>query len=143
MRAMLLALALALSAIPAAPAKADVVSAWSQQLRIDGYEKVVVTRTWLGRVRIIAEKTGVTREIIINPRTGEVLRDYSRDEKGRLRLPLGFDPEMENELDDDGDARGGGDGGSGDDDDGDDDSDDSDGDGDGDGDGGGGDGGDD
>jgi hypothetical protein len=42
-----------------------------------GYQIVQVDRTWLGRVRIVAETPDLRREIVINPNTGEVLRDYS------------------------------------------------------------------
>lgn len=49
-----------------------------RQLQQLGFRKFRVSRTWLGRVRIVAEKTGVQREIIVNPRSGEILRDYTR-----------------------------------------------------------------
>jgi hypothetical protein len=42
-----------------------------------GYEIVNVGRTWLGRLRLVAENDEIRREIVINPTTGEVLRDYS------------------------------------------------------------------
>lgn len=46
------------------------------QLRQQGYEEISVSRTWLGRIRIEAERGGREREIIINRRTGEILRDF-------------------------------------------------------------------
>lgn len=49
----------------------DVVS----QLRLLGYSEVSVSKTWLRRTRIIAQSSNGTREIIIDPRTGEILRD--------------------------------------------------------------------
>ncbi len=49
----------------------------TQALVAQGYEVVMVHRTLLGRVRIVAETAGLCREIVINPYTGEVLRDYS------------------------------------------------------------------
>ncbi len=70
---------------------ADVVSAWVRQLSLDGYEEMTISRTWLGRTRIVAEKGDIKREIILNSRTGEVLRDYSRRGDGTLQLPLGFE----------------------------------------------------
>jgi len=98
MRSILLAIAFAAAALPAF---ADVTSAWVKQLRLDGYEDIEVTRTWLGRVRIVAEKGEIEREVILHPRTGEVLRDYSRHEDGSFRLPLGFEVELEDDDEDD------------------------------------------
>ncbi len=92
MRRLFLAGALALLALPALAA--DIPAAWVRQLGLDGYEEITVSRTWLGRVRIVAEKGEIHREIIINRRTGEVLRDYSRHEDGSIRLPLGFEVEL-------------------------------------------------
>ena len=45
------------------------------QLRDQGYSDIVVERTLLGRIRIVAVLGDSRREIILNPRTGEVLRD--------------------------------------------------------------------
>lgn len=45
------------------------------QLRKQGYRQINVERTLLGRVRIVAARGGGSREIILNPRTGEILRD--------------------------------------------------------------------
>ena len=47
-----------------------------QQLRDQGFDEIEVTRTWLGRVRIVAEEDDTLREIILNPNTGHILRDY-------------------------------------------------------------------
>ena len=84
------------------------------QLRQDGYEQITVTTTLLGRIRIVADGAQGQREIVLNPRTGEVLRDV-------LFLAS---------LADDGGSRGGRSGGSGssgnDDDDDNDDNDDND-----------------
>lgn len=92
MRQLLFAAALSLLAGPVLAA--DVTSAWIRQLALDGYEEITISRTWLGRVRIIAEKGEIEREIIINRRTGEVLRDYTRREDGSVGLPLGFSVEL-------------------------------------------------
>ena len=46
------------------------------QLRAQGYSGIRVTHTWLGRVRIDARLDMFRREIILNPNTGEILRDY-------------------------------------------------------------------
>ena len=45
------------------------------QLRTQGYDQISAERTLLGRVKISAQMNGGRREIILNPRTGEVLRD--------------------------------------------------------------------
>ena len=45
------------------------------QLRQDGYEQITVTTTLLGRIRFVAGGAQGQREIVLNPRTGEVLRD--------------------------------------------------------------------
>lgn len=58
--------------LPAWAGYADDVVA---QLTLQGYQDITMTRTWLGRVRILAFRDGGTREIVLNPRTGEILRD--------------------------------------------------------------------
>lgn len=45
------------------------------QLRAQGYDQINAERTLLGRVKISAQMNGGRREIVLNPRTGEVLRD--------------------------------------------------------------------
>ena len=45
------------------------------QLAAQGFADIEVTSTMLGRVRILARRNGRLRELIVNPRTGEVLRD--------------------------------------------------------------------
>lgn len=47
------------------------------ELMSQGYEILESNRTWLGRLRIVAENDEIRREIVINPGTGEILRDYS------------------------------------------------------------------
>ncbi|MEL6587411.1 MAG: hypothetical protein AAFY65_03405 [Pseudomonadota bacterium] len=51
------------------------------QLRAQGYRDIRVTRTFLGRLRIVARNGRHTREIILNPATGEILRDYWPDDR--------------------------------------------------------------
>jgi len=61
----------------AVPAMADGrVDAITQQLSAQGYDRIKVSKTFLGRVRVEAQRKGLEREIIFNPRTGEILRDY-------------------------------------------------------------------
>ena len=47
-----------------------------RKLRGQGFETIKIGRTLLGRTRIIAESPKYRREIVFNPRTGEILRDY-------------------------------------------------------------------
>ena len=46
-------------------------------LTAQGYAIVEEGYTWLGRLRIVADNGVLRREIVINPGTGEVLRDYA------------------------------------------------------------------
>ena len=67
-------LAVALWAAPAnASEYADRIILWLQE---QGFTHFAIQRTWLGRIRIEAEADGIDREIILNARTGEILRDY-------------------------------------------------------------------
>ena len=50
--------------------------ALTRQLAAQGYEGIEVSYTLLGRLRIDARKGAARREIVINPTTGEILRDY-------------------------------------------------------------------
>ena len=43
----------------------------------EGYTILEHGRTFLGRLRIVAENGTLHREIVVNPSTGEVLRDYA------------------------------------------------------------------
>ena len=46
-------------------------------LRAQGYVILEDGFTFLGRLRIVAENDRMHREIVVNPGTGEVLRDYA------------------------------------------------------------------
>ncbi|MGI1663038.1 hypothetical protein ACRDNQ_12415 [Palleronia sp. KMU-117] len=46
------------------------------QLRDQGFTEIRVSRTFLGRTRIVAANDEYRREIVINPTTGVILRDY-------------------------------------------------------------------
>ena len=79
------------------------------QLRDQGFDEIVVSRTLLGRVRIVAIEDDTIREIVLNPATGAILRDYwseieEDDDKGRGRGRGGDDYDDE-EDDTDGEAR--------------------------------------
>lgn len=60
----------------AGPALADdVPGTIVRELRTQGFDTVSTERTWLGRTRILASGERGEREIIVNPNTGEILRD--------------------------------------------------------------------
>lgn len=46
-------------------------------LKAQGYVILEEGRTFFGRLRIVAENDSLHREIVVNPETGEVLRDYA------------------------------------------------------------------
>ncbi|MCG7493322.1 hypothetical protein [Thalassobius sp. Cn5-15] len=72
---------LALAAFAAQAQANPIVDHVTQQLIDQGYDRVEVSRTFLGRIRIEATGKGAEREVIVNPRTGQVLRDHWEDEK--------------------------------------------------------------
>gem|GEM_PF-1239585 len=53
------------------------------QLTEQGFADITVGRTLLGRVRIVALNEQYRREIIIDPRTGEILRDLTTTLNGK------------------------------------------------------------
>lgn len=67
----------AFAALPATAARAseDYVANLVDLLKEQGFDEITVTRTLLGRVRIVGVNSNGTRELICNPRTGEILRD--------------------------------------------------------------------
>lgn len=42
-----------------------------------GFDVVMRDRTWLGRIWLVVENGEIRREIVFNPGTGEILRDYA------------------------------------------------------------------
>ena len=80
-------LAVALSA--AFPAMAQVaanpfVDQLLADLQAQGYDEIEVKRSWLGRIIIEAESGDREREIVLNPHTGEILRDIFEYEDDAL-----------------------------------------------------------
>ncbi len=57
----------------------ETVAAVLGALRDGGYHEIWFERTLLNRVRIVATRNGEHREIVVDPRTGELLRDYQQD----------------------------------------------------------------
>ncbi len=56
-----------------------------RQLRAQGFTEFEVERTLLGRLKIEAKNATLEREIVINPTTGEILRDYWEYRSGGKR----------------------------------------------------------
>lgn len=54
-----------------------------RELRALGYTRVSIERTLLGRSRILADSADASREVIVNPVTGEILRDLWIPHSGR------------------------------------------------------------
>ena len=81
-----LALTLTLGTAGSASPGQDLVTA---ALREQGFEVTLVHWTWLGRIRIIAVSDDIRREIVINPNTGEILRDYSQRVAAEVVEPRG------------------------------------------------------
>ena len=59
-----------------------------QQLSAQGFSDITVEITLLGRIRIKGHNGQGLREIIMNPHTGEILRDMWIDANGNAILPL-------------------------------------------------------
>ena len=74
-RRMFLCLSVAAIASGTAAAAQSFTDSIVAQLRQQGFTRIKVERTLLGRTRIEARGKGGRREIILNPRTGEILRD--------------------------------------------------------------------
>lgn len=95
MKHVLLAASLAFFALTATPVTAQTMQdALVAQLSEQGFTRIKIARTFLGRVRILATSADYSREIIFNPRTGEILRDYWDDLddgeggfQGRIAVP--------------------------------------------------------
>ena len=71
-----LAICLALTGAPFAVAAQSVQDQIVTQLERQGFEGIALNRTWLGRVRVVAMRDDLRRELVFNPQTGEILRDY-------------------------------------------------------------------
>ena len=70
--------------VPGAAFAKDFADKIVRRLRQQGYTDISSSRTFLGRVRIVAWRGGESREIILNPYTGEILRDVWTAADGRL-----------------------------------------------------------
>ena len=87
-----------IAALAASPALSDDrTDSIVRQLRDQGYNSIKVSRTFLGRTRIVATVGDAQREIIVNPRTGEILRDYSQlgENAGHILQSAGINTSVE------------------------------------------------
>lgn len=75
---LLIILCLSLCPVPALAQDGSVRDRVLSILRDDGFREVRINRTFLGRLRFVAENREERREIIVNPATGVILRDYVR-----------------------------------------------------------------
>lgn len=71
------------------------------QLRDQGFTEMTVNRTFLGRVRVVAIRDGVTRELVFHPQTGAILRDYWVTDSNRSARPQIIDRRDDDDDDDD------------------------------------------
>lgn len=69
-------LVLTLAVLPMQVAAQSVAENFVSQLRHQGFDEIGVSRTLLGRTRIVATSSEYSREIVFNPYTGEILRDF-------------------------------------------------------------------
>ena len=76
MRHVLIALFLLLPGLATAQSVQDQIVS---QLTAQGFTRIEVSRTLLGRVKIEARSATLERELVFNPVTGEILRDYWED----------------------------------------------------------------
>ncbi|GAB4388951.1 hypothetical protein [Albidovulum sp.] len=76
-RVFVIAAACCLTTAPAFAAAGDAEEIVRQQLAELGFTVTSRSRTWLGRVRLEAVRGPLHREVVINPASGEILRDYT------------------------------------------------------------------
>ncbi|SMX29118.1 hypothetical protein TRP8649_03250 [Pelagimonas phthalicica] len=70
----ILVLGLSVSDAHAAQQEEQIIKSLKEQ----GFTEIEMTRTWLGRVRIVARGAVGVREIVFNPANGVILRDYQQ-----------------------------------------------------------------
>ena len=88
-RVLALSICLAATSVSAGSLQDSIV----EQLQDQGFTRIQISRTLLGRSRIVATTKTMTREIVINPATGTILRDYWEDRsKNGVAADL-FNPE--------------------------------------------------
>lgn len=74
----------------------------ARQMRRQGFEDIHIAQTWLGRMQITGTRSGGTREIVVNPNTGEILRDLWLNAQGQMRAAdIDFDDDDAEDAADD------------------------------------------
>jgi hypothetical protein len=74
-----------------------------QQLERQGFTITEIRRTLLGRVRIAAQRGSITRELVLDPRNGAILRDLVSRGGESVGVPYIGDYDEREYDDDDGD----------------------------------------
>lgn len=77
-----LALAFAVAIFANGVSANPAIDSVTRQLQQQGYTEIRISRTLLGRTRILATGPKTQREIVLNPRTGEILRDFATQDAG-------------------------------------------------------------
>ena len=102
--------AIALGTAGPATAQGSALASVIEQLEAQGFQIEDVERTWLGRTRVVSRSDRHRRELVFNPRTGEVLRDYWQDlrqarerDDRQISIGGGSDRERDGDRDDDDD----------------------------------------
>ena len=89
-----LLLLLLMLAVPAGASAQSVQDQIIDQLAGQGFTRIEVSRTLLGRVRLRALSATLDRELIFNPATGEILRDsWQQRRSDRAVVPRLSDPD--------------------------------------------------
>lgn len=93
----ILSISLGCATLVALPASADTAKdRIIVELKEQGFKEITISRTFLGRTRIVATGRGRQREVVLNGSSGVVLRDYLKE------LPEGSDGTNQNAVDDNG-----------------------------------------
>ena len=89
-----LVICLFLSGWPVMSAAQTIQESIVAQLEAQGFVQVEAHRTWLGRIRLVAVSDSLWREIVFNPQSGEILRDYWHplDDEENDNRPRVFNP---------------------------------------------------
>lgn len=80
MKKVLAGLVFGVGLIPVAGHAETVKEAIIQELAAEGYTKITVSRTLLGRLRFVATGENGSREVVVQPSNGAILRDHSDDD---------------------------------------------------------------
>lgn len=89
MKKVLAGLVFGVGLIPVAGHAETVKEAIIQELAAEGYTKITVSRTLLGRLRFVAEGANGSREVVVQPSNGAILRDHSDDDDDDRRESAG------------------------------------------------------